>query len=221
MVFLDYWGKKKERFQAIVNSENWMFSYLLLILPTSFLFVKTEESSINLWSYYSGIIPIVFCRLLAQMYPNYLDKVFYLCPFDKKDRKKYLNTAYWIRILCSVSCCILCGFVCFIFKRISILELGFSIIRILLFAVAANLEVVSAVQKGELKNFSGWMKGFCIITVLGSVWQSCIILEEGKITLTDIVGMVVLWVMQIILLIVILKKYWIKIFQYALDYEKK
>lgn len=36
--------------------------------------------------------------LLARMYPNQMGKILYLCPLTERERKRYLETAYWLRV---------------------------------------------------------------------------------------------------------------------------
>lgn len=72
-------------------------TYLWLVLFYMFLW-KTDYLK-----YCVGMLPMLFGLLLSRMFPNQLNKLLFLCPMDEKDRKKYLITAYFVRVGISVS----------------------------------------------------------------------------------------------------------------------
>ncbi len=75
----------KKYIQMIVTF-GWLVIFYMVILHTDVIL------------YLTGMVPVMIGLLLSRMFPNHLDKWLFLCPLSVQDRKKYLMTAYLVRV---------------------------------------------------------------------------------------------------------------------------
>jgi len=98
-IISDYHTVKKEAFiRALKKQGAWIFNMIIygIVFPLS-------NSSI----YSNPFLPIFFICFgvtifYAEMYPNILPKMLYLCPLDRNQKKSYLYQAYWFKVCVSI-----------------------------------------------------------------------------------------------------------------------
>lgn len=100
MVYKDYRHGFWEALKKNCNFTAWyMYIYIAVLALIHF-----RETNIMM---ILGFVPMVIGLMLARAYPNQLSKVLFLCPLSENDRRVYLKTAYWIRVLLPVSMCLI------------------------------------------------------------------------------------------------------------------
>lgn len=99
-IIMDYlcawrWGRIKA---AAARNNGWFaVVYLLLFLPCMLL---SFSSDIRLWlQYYACILPLLWNLSEAELLPLGLAKIQYLCPMTADERKKYLLSMYWLKVI--------------------------------------------------------------------------------------------------------------------------
>lgn len=73
----------------------WFYIYVLTILPCIYhVFYTLKEAA----RYYLLVIPFLFARLSAGLYPLALPKMMFLCPMDAGERISYLKLCYRLKV---------------------------------------------------------------------------------------------------------------------------
>lgn len=89
LVLNDYRCRFSMEFKAIYKD----MIYLLFIYIEILAYMR-----VNFVKYSACMVPLLFGYMISRMYPNQLSKMLFLCPLSAEDRKKYMNTAYFVRI---------------------------------------------------------------------------------------------------------------------------
>lgn len=82
-----------------------------------------------------GFVPMAMGMMLAQAFPNQMRKVLFLCPLTENERRAYLRTAYWFRVLLPMSLCLIGSTVVLAFGHIQLfyyIEMNLLVISYLL-----------------------------------------------------------------------------------------
>ncbi len=102
LIINDYWIELKNLAKGRKRSEwmldTWYVCYFAFILPGMLFEEKWFTGKNHLWINILWVIIWIglgICRL----YPNRLEEMFYLLPVPEKDRRVYLLTGYWFRVL--------------------------------------------------------------------------------------------------------------------------
>ena len=90
----------------VYMAQSYIYFYLGLVITHMFVF-KTVYLK-----YIWGMLPMLLGLLLSKIFPNQLSKLMFLCPMTAKDRKKYLITAYFVRVGIPIAIFILIGIIC-------------------------------------------------------------------------------------------------------------
>ena len=89
--------------------------------------------------YAMGVVPMLAGLLLSRMYPNEIHKILFLCPMSEKDRKKYMITAYAVRIGISMMLYALFSLALLAAGVVSVLEMLEIGVLVLAFLMGANM----------------------------------------------------------------------------------
>ncbi len=109
--------------------------FIFVWLAFSYMVIFQADYLKYLW----GMLPMLLGLLLSRIYPNQLSKLMLLCPMTEKDRKKYLITAYLVRVGISIGLFIVLGFLCRQFCQITLYECAAVSFLIVFFILGANM----------------------------------------------------------------------------------
>lgn len=111
-----FWAALKASFNTMTLYFCWIYVYIGFMSHADFII------------YSMGIIPMLLGLFLSRMYPNQLHKLLFLCPLSEQDRKRYIVTAYRVRV-------------------------GISMILYLMFSLPAVLSGYISIMKGAAIGF--------------------------------------------------------------------
>lgn len=122
-----FWTALKSILQIMMLYFFWIYVYIGIIMKTDMI------------RYSIGILPMLTGFFLSRMYPNQLHKLMFLCPMSNEDRKKYMITAYGVRIGISMTVFAALSIPALIVNYISIQELTAAGLLVLIYVSGANM----------------------------------------------------------------------------------
>ena len=145
--------------QVIIIYSVWIFLYMAIVTKTDII------------KYSIGILPMLTGFFLSRMYPNQIHKLMFLCPMSDRDRKRYMITAYGVRVGISIAVYILLSMPAFITDYISTSELLIAALLVLIYVMGTNMHhPLLSMQIAETKEKADY--GFRILyTLLSAVSQ--------------------------------------------------
>jgi len=222
MVLRDYRMHWKERLQNVFKNGSW-FAYLYLMIVPAFEY--TDKIS-RAMTYYGILFPLMIGLLLSRMYSNGLNKTMFLCPLEKEERKRYLVSAYWLRVSIPTILFMLIGSILVAIHNISMKAFPILIISETMFFIATNLYLEAAYQKPDYEkkhNLSGYTFWQIVAQVFGLGFMViCMGLAQDlnvPFRMMDFIIVFLLLVLQFAITMKIVLGYWEKVMWIATDYE--
>lgn len=135
LVLDDYRRSFRTAWKRGVNAMAWLLYVDFLV----FVPVLYSWDSVK---YLFGVASMMIGILLARMYPNQMSKILFLCPLTEQDRKKYLETAYWLRVSIPMIICISTGAVSLVIGHLSFFYYLMVCLQSFFFMVGVNIYCV-------------------------------------------------------------------------------
>ena len=92
LILSDYRSHFKTAMKNVWNTSVFLMFYYCLYLLNAELSLREDLVHLSIG------IPCLITYLLARMYGGYLNKTFYLCPMDAKDRREYAIKSFKLRV---------------------------------------------------------------------------------------------------------------------------
>ncbi len=176
---------------------------LLCALPINIMFAFREG---EMRGFFIFQLTILFVLIINFCIPLVPDKIFYLCPMSRNERRKYIAKEYWTRVLLeSIPFLLIYGLVTYL-KITSVIQLAISAISFLEIIMIGNLKVLK-IQKEKRKAMTyieGMYLGIYLTTVVAHVciaWSSPV--DIGQIFL----ALGLMWLTILVTVPVICKSY--------------
>lgn len=132
MVLDDYMHSFRTAWKDGINAMAWILYFdWLVCVPVCF--------GLESIKFLFGGISMMIGILLARMYPNQMGKIFFLCPLTKQDRKKYLETGYWLRVSIPMIICISTGAVSLAAGYLSLFYYLMICLMVFFFVIGVNI----------------------------------------------------------------------------------
>lgn len=85
---------------SVIRLSRWEDVSELLVYFYLFLFpIRSEASIQEVITYYSLTVILFMSLVWSRRYPNYLEEEMILCPLSKMDRRNFLMSQYWRKVL--------------------------------------------------------------------------------------------------------------------------
>lgn len=100
----DYFSKFRFKSIVVKKQQGAVIGWILFVLGIPvFMLEKTQE---RILLYFLLLGPIAFANLNERIHPEICPKIFYLCPMNKEERKKYIQKTFqfrmWIPVLLGI-----------------------------------------------------------------------------------------------------------------------
>ena len=93
LILRDYRLQWKENLSRSQMNMAWITFYIAIF--------PLWNSSFNVSGcYYACMVPMLFGWILAEAFPNEMSKAMLLCPLSEEEKRRYISTGYWLRVLC-------------------------------------------------------------------------------------------------------------------------
>lgn len=214
------WENMKKANFNIFTTVFWMFIY-----PWETLFWKDDTSSI---SYYLLIFPLMLAVLYLFLFPNILDKTMFLCPMGKQERIRFLNMAYYVRMIVSMCFSLLdIGLLLVVgWIKISIFLLVFLLNEGMFLAVVflhTGLLSIENSSKNGFGTYPVWEFSHWIISFFAWTLSASVVFDASRgisAEKSDCTIMVVFLLIQTFVFLTIMIRYRKKIMEFSSDYER-
>ncbi len=224
IVFRDYRMHWKEGIQSVFKNGSWFIYLYLMIVPVN-LFDYADKIS-EVMTYYGILFPIMIGLLLSRMYSNGINKTMFLCPLEKEERKRYLVSAYWLRVIVPTFLFILIGTVLVGTHNISMKSFLILVVSETMYFIASNLYLEAAYQKPDYEkkhNLSGYTFWQIVAQIFGLFFMVVCISFAGDLNVPfqsmNFAIIFFLLVVQFAITIKVVLGYWEKVMRIAIDYE--
>lgn len=224
MVLRDYRMHWKEEIQNIFKNSSWFIYLYVMIIPAN-LFDYTDKIS-RAVTYYGILFPLMIGLLLSRMYPNGLNKTMFLCPLEKEERKRYLVSAYWLRVIVPTFLFMLIGAILVGTHNISMKSYLIIYVSETMYFIASNLYLEAAYQKPDYEkkhNLSGYTSWQIVAQLFGLFFMVICIGFAGDLYVPfrsmDFAIIFLLLMIQFAITMKIVLGYWEKVMWIATDYE--
>lgn len=227
LILSDYKSSIQECFRHIMKKNGWFFYvYILIGMPLSF---RVEFKYLIL--YEIEMLLLVFMLLISRMYPYRLGKNLYLCPLTGAERKSYMKTAYYVRILLGMVPSLLVNGFLMGAGRLRIHAGLLLLLGYFLFCISVNFYVADTGKEDRKKEkklyrkysrFKGY-RFFMILAQISGIFYSWILLsmvaEDYEWYQEDLVIMGIAAVVQSATYLIMKLKYEKQIIEIGIHYE--
>lgn len=172
LIMNDYWlelkNLTKSRKRAEWLLDGWMLFYFVIILPDAILEGTALEWGGHGWGEIFWLIVWVGLGL-CRLYPNRVEEIFYLLPVPEKDRRSYLLTGYWFRILLFTVLLFCLLFFWIIVEKKSFFRAGYLLLHYFLILCMVNTDINDMAMKagnGRMRQFISCSVGFISMVLL-------------------------------------------------------
>lgn len=196
-------GLKKEVFIDIFRNNGW-FSYLYLLGAAPLIMGVYKRVSFTI-TYYALIIPFVLIFLLARILPMRLPKIIYLCPLNEQERRSYIITTFWMKMLISMLLFLVADGVLMAYGYLTVIGAVFACLTAFCILLTANMhnsrtqiartgwEETAIEVPEQIKGLTGWYAGQTIAAI---IYIICLVLcgtGTGILEIKTLVGKVILF----------------------------
>ncbi|MFA9464492.1 MAG: hypothetical protein ACERKN_09405 [Velocimicrobium sp.] len=213
MVLRDYRMNWKEGLSNVSKNGSWFVYLYLLIVPANLFGFMDKPSHVAV--YYGILFPLMLGLLLSRMYPNRLSKTMFLCPMKKEERKRYIVSAYWIRVLIPIALFALIGLILVGVYQISVESYVFLLASEALFIIGTNLYI-----EAKISGYTFWQM---MVQLYGLIFiVSCIGYTSDlgtPLKTWEFLIFFVLLLLQGAATTKLVVSYWRTVLEVALDYE--
>ena len=136
MILEDYRGRFFASLKAVSSAGTFYFCLGYFYIGYFYMGFMTGADAVR---YAMGVVPMLAGLLLSRMYPNEIHKILFLCPMSENDRKKYMITAYAVRIGISMMLYALFSLALLAAGVVSVLEMLEIGVLVLAFLMGANM----------------------------------------------------------------------------------
>ena len=228
-VIYDYFGCLKwGNIKKTHNNFNawWMYFYMLTLFPI----LMDVEDGVGYGVYYCVVIPVLFAILTLQVVPMKLPKQMFLCPMEKKERRKYVHELFAVRLVVPFILGIAGSAVVFVIRRSHILLMGLEVLALISIMTCCSVttwegSIWSREENGRVKRIKDErLKGLYMINIFGMMISMIVFFVNFVIiddTLTMGVGIYACVVSVIMIILdILVMRYYPVIVEFAVDYEK-
>ena len=203
------------------------YLYLFCFFP---IILNINEETVKLGAYYLTMLPVMLGMYTVAAIPIRLPKQMFLCPMEKKERRKYVHELFAVRLVVPFILGIAGSAVVFVIRRSHILLMGLEVLALISIMTCCSVttwegSVWSREENGRVKRIKDErLKGLYMINVFGMiismvVFFVSIVIIDDALTMGFGIYAGVVSVIMIILDILVMRYYQV-ILEFAVDYEK-
>lgn len=215
----DYFYHYKTGFKNILLGGNWYFYFYALIMVP-----MLNHDTMLEYQYIAGILPMLLSLLLSRMYGGQMSKTFFLCPLSKEQRTQYVREGIFLRIGLSVMVFLVLNLILLSLEQLSWFMFLAELYIMLLYAISVNIYCQpAAINKRtnqkyypllgnyELWNIFAQISGIINLLLLSTY--------EGTEVAWEYILATLLFLLQLVFTIVIIKKFYRQIIRQVTYYE--